>query len=128
MSKTTNRVLVVVTVVVGLFVLYGIFDPTTSIIAPKCIFKTLTGYDCPSCGGQRALHAILNGEIGRAFMLNPFLFVAIPFLGVIAYSSFSDSKFAKRLKPIVQGSTAIAFYLFIYIAWWVIRNTSLWSY
>lgn len=128
MSKTTKTVLVVTIVVVGLIILYGIFDPATSIVAPKCIFKTLTGYDCPSCGGQRALHAVLNGHWGEAFMLNPFLFFAIPFLIVIAYSSFSKSKFAQRLKPIVQSSTAIGIYLFLYIGWWILRNTSLWSY
>lgn len=128
MNKTTKKALVVAIVVVGLIALYGIFDPTTSIVAPKCLFKTITGYDCPSCGGQRALHALLNGEIGRAFMLNPFLFIATPLIIAIAYSSFSKSKFAKRLKLIVQSSTAIGIYLFLYIGWWILRNTSLWSY
>lgn len=128
MSKTTQRILVIAIVVVGLIILYGIFDPTTSIVAPKCLFKTLTGYDCPSCGGQRALHALLNGEIGRAFTLNPFLFIAAPLIIAIAYSSFSKSNFAKRLKPIVQSPQAVGIYFFIYIAWWIIRNTPLWSY
>lgn len=126
MSKIPRRVFVVVIIVVGLIILYGIFDPATSIVAPKCLFKTLTGYDCPSCGGQRALHALLNGEISRAFMLNPFLFIATPLIVAIAYTSFSKSKLAQHLKPIVQSSTAILIYLLLYIGWWIFRNTSLW--
>lgn len=126
MSKTTKRVLIITIVVVGLIILYGIFDPAASIIAPKCPFKTLTGYDCPSCGGQRALHALLNGEVGRAFMLNPFLFVVAPLFITIAYSSFSKSKLAQHLKPIVQSTTAIGIYLFLYFGWWILRNTPLW--
>lgn len=126
MSKTTKRALIITIVVVGLIILYGIFDPAASIIAPKCLFKTLTGYDCPSCGGQRALHALLNGEVGRAFMLNPFLFVVAPLIITIAYSSFSKSKLAQHLKPIVQSTTAIGIYLFLYFGWWILRNTPLW--
>ena len=126
MSKIPRRVFVVVIIVVGLIILYGIFDPATSIVAPKCLFKTLTGYDCPSCGGQRALHALLNGEISRAFMLNPFLFIATPVIVAIAYTSFSNGKLAQHLKPIVQSSTAIGIYLLLYIGWWIVRNTSLW--
>ena len=126
MSKIPRRVFVVVIIVVGLIILYGIFDPATSIVAPKCLFKTLTGYDCPSCGGQRALHALLNGEISGAFMLNPFLFIATPLIVAIAYTSFSKSKLARHLKPIVQSSTAIGIYLLLYIGWWIFRNTSLW--
>lgn len=126
MSNTTKRILVIAIVVVGLIILYGIFDPATSIAAPKCLFKTLTGYDCPSCGGQRALHALLNGKVGRAFMLNPFLFIVTPLIITIAYSTFSKSKLAQHLKPIVQSSTAIGIYLFLYFVWWILRNTPLW--
>lgn len=130
MHKKKSFVFIIIALIVlaGIIGIYMQVNPANSPIVPKCLFKTLTGYDCPSCGGQRALHAILKGEIGRAFMLNPFLFIAMPFLVAVAFSSFSDSKFAKRLKPIVQSTTAIAIYLFVYIAWWIIRNTPLWSY
>lgn len=127
MHKKIIAVILII-VFVGLVVIYVKFDPTHSHIAPKCIFKTLTGYDCPSCGGQRALHLILNGDVKRAFMLNPFLFFATPYIALIAYSSFCDGKYAKRLKHIVQSPTMVTVYLFVYVAWWVIRNTPLWRF
>lgn len=113
--------------VVGVLGLYAIFDPATSVIAPKCLIKMVTGYDCPSCGGQRALHALLNGEISKAFWFNPFLFVAVPYLFAVAYSAFSKSAIAQRIAPMVRHPRSVGLYLILYFAWWIIRNTSLWQ-
>ena len=43
---------------------------------PKCLFKTLTGWACPGCGGLRAAHELLHGRVGEALRLNPFMMVA----------------------------------------------------
>lgn len=43
--------------------LYFIFDPAVTRWAPKCMFRVLTGYDCPGCGSQRALHALLHADM-----------------------------------------------------------------
>lgn len=127
MTSSNKRWLVAVAATVLILVgLYAFFNPAYSHLAPKCAFKVLTGYDCPSCGGQRVLHTLLNGRVEEAFWLNPFLFVAVPYLVAVAYTAFSQSGCARKLKPIVQHPIAIGFYLFLYIAWWVIRNTSLW--
>ena len=91
-------------VVVGLclVLIYVNINPATSYLMPKCLFKMLTGYDCPSCGGQRALHALLNGRVYDAFMLNPFLFLVAPYILAVLYSSFSKSMVA--MKPNVGRS------------------------
>ena len=119
--------MLLIIVVAGVLGLYALFDPATSIMAPKCLMKMLTGYDCPSCGGQRALHALLNGEISKAFWLNPFLFVGVPYLFAVAYSAFSKSAIAQRIAPIVRHPRSVGSYLILYFAWWIIRNTSLWQ-
>lgn len=38
---------------------------------PPCLFKTLTGYPCPGCGGTRAAYALLHGDLLRALLINP---------------------------------------------------------
>ena len=38
---------------------------------PRCMFLTLTGWQCPGCGSQRALHALLHGDIASAWALSP---------------------------------------------------------
>ena len=39
----------------------------------------MTGYPCPACGMRRAIHALLNGDIGDSILINPYglLFVLL---------------------------------------------------
>ncbi|MDE7397749.1 MAG: DUF2752 domain-containing protein, partial [Muribaculum sp.] len=48
---------VTITVIV-VTVIYAVFDPTLPWF-PKCLFRQLTGLECPGCGSQRAIHALL---------------------------------------------------------------------
>lgn len=36
-----------------------------------CPFKYLTGIDCPGCGFQRSLLALLKGDVHQSFLLYP---------------------------------------------------------
>ncbi len=45
--------------------------------APACMFKVLTGIDCPGCGMTRAFFALLRGDLMGSLAYNPAL---IPFL------------------------------------------------
>lgn len=38
---------------------------------PGCLFKKMTGYDCPGCGGTRAAVALLHGHILESFCYHP---------------------------------------------------------
>ncbi len=110
------------TVVLILGVVYLFFDPTYSPFAPKCIFRLLTGYDCPACGGQRALHALLNGEIAQAIGYNPYLIIAVPYLLAVAYTTYGRSDRAQRWRNYIQHRYTIITFLVLTIAWWVGRN------
>lgn len=54
------------------------FDPATVHIYPVCYFHQLTGLDCPGCGGLRATHQLLRGNLAAAFRLNAFVVLAAP--------------------------------------------------
>jgi hypothetical protein len=62
----------------GAAILLYFFDPATTGFYPACPLHSLTGLDCPTCGGLRAAHQLLHGHIRAAFALNPFLFFALP--------------------------------------------------
>ena len=47
-----------------------------------CPLHWLTGLDCPFCGAQRMVLALLHGNVVEAFWLNPGLAVGAPLAAV----------------------------------------------
>ena len=66
------------TAAVGLLCLYGLGNPETSAWFPRCPIKWLTGFSCPGCGSQRAVHALLHGHVAQAWHFNAALVLALP--------------------------------------------------
>lgn len=62
-------------------VLYN-YDPRQHQFYPRCFFHLATGLDCPGCGGLRATHELLHGNIRSAFRLNPLLTCAVPLVPI----------------------------------------------
>jgi len=58
-------------------ILYAVFVRLTGLAVP-CIFRMLTGWQCPGCGITRACLSLLKGEIQTSFSYNPFLYIAGP--------------------------------------------------
>lgn len=54
----------------------AVLDPETSPVFWVCPIHALTGFKCAGCGGQRAVHALFQGDVLRALDEN-FLFVAL---------------------------------------------------
>lgn len=46
-----------------------------------CPFHWLTGLNCPFCGAQRMVVALLHGHVAEAFWLNPGLAIGAPLVG-----------------------------------------------
>jgi hypothetical protein len=61
------------------FFVFKNHNPEGSSFFPQCPSKYLTGYDCPGCGSQRAVHTLLNGDLEKAFYYNPLLFFLLPY-------------------------------------------------
>ena len=61
-----------------------LFDPASVSIYPQCLFRRATGLDCPGCGGLRAAHQLLHGNVQAAFHLNPFFLLLAPVLLAVA--------------------------------------------
>ena len=55
-------------------------DPAVTSIYPSCPLHTLTGLYCPGCGGLRALHQTLHGNLSAALRLNPLFVLALPLI------------------------------------------------
>ena len=109
----------------GIF--YYFADPKASLIMPKCILKELTGWDCPSCGVQRAIHALLHGHIAEAFSYNFFFAIAVPLLLLTAYATImikrpKPSAATIKLYNFVTSRYTLLSYVALFFLWWIIRN------
>jgi hypothetical protein len=45
--------------------------------ATTCMLRLTTGIPCPCCGGTRVVLHLADGEPGRAFLMNPGVFLAL---------------------------------------------------
>jgi len=109
-------------VAVGLLVLYRV-NPTGSPFMPKCVFKLLTGWDCPGCGGQRTVHAFLHGRMAEAVHYNLFLLLAVPYAVALVVAHFVlHGEAAQSALRILESRPAVYTYVSLYFLWWIIRN------
>lgn len=108
--------------VAGLIVLYGTVNPATNPF-PKCPFKQFTGYQCPGCGSQRAVHQLLHFEIAEAFQLNPLLILSIPYVVIgLAFEHISLNDRWLSIRKTLFGPHAIKVIIAIVFAFWLLRN------
>lgn len=95
---------------------YAFFDPSRGGF-PQCPFRALTGFLCPGCGSQRAIHALLHGDVVSAFGYNAVLVLFLPLLAVLAIPVRYEP--LRRLKRSVWLPRAV---LLTVVVWWIGRN------
>ncbi len=101
---------------------YFWFDPVEEgRFFPKCPVYFLTGLQCPSCGSQRAFHALLHGEFLAALRYNYFIVFGVPFFTLLIISSIFRSKFA-AIYDFLFSFKGATVYLTVYLVWFVVRN------
>lgn len=107
----------------GLFYLYSYYNPSQHSFFVSCPFKYATGYNCPGCGSQRAIHQLLHLNIVAAFRLNPLLVLSLPILiiglGIKAWNYLFETTHRFTL---FNSNTFIYTYFIIVILFWVLRN------
>lgn len=127
-AKSTNRRLFIaigiLVVLVGLCV-YFYFDPSDSAFFPKCAFFSMTGYKCPGCGSQRAIHAMLHGDALGAIRYNAMLLPAIPVVVLLFVAEFNSERWPRFYSKV--NSRWMIWGCFIMVtAWWIGRNIADW--
>ena len=127
-SRRTKKIAVAVIITAPLFVgicLYGYFDPEQSRWFPKCLFLTLTGWKCPGCGSQRALHQLLHGHIAAAFHYNALLICAIPLVAFLFSAEWLRDRCPRYYRvsrnPVFSWGIVV-----VTLLWWVLRNLYGW--
>ncbi len=106
---------------VALIVLYFCVDPEGAGWMPKCMFRELTGWECPGCGAQRALHALLHGRWAEAWGYNPFLFVIVPVAVGLGVIEALRGRLPRVYGAVYRPATFVAIIVAI-VGWTVVRN------
>jgi hypothetical protein len=71
---TRNRLYSLLTIAcfIGFIYLFYTIKASNAATFSVCIFKSATGFACPSCGTTRALSLLLMGEFLKSIFYNPF--------------------------------------------------------
>lgn len=108
----------IILISLGIFYL-KVISPVFQIHIP-CVFKEITGLDCPGCGMTRAALAMLDGDFYQAFRFNMLVFVLAPIYLLYLYF---ERKNKQRLSKCLMGGMLILSGLFF-----ILRNTEMFNF
>ncbi len=97
------------------------FNPAQHSFYPFCTFHRLTGWQCPGCGGLRAVHHLLHGELGTALRFNPLFVVALPLVAWLLVRRWWRGSQAAPVPHRTQARWAWTI-LAVLIVFWIVRN------
>lgn len=98
-------------------------DPARCAWMPKCPVRLLTGYACPGCGLQRAVHALLCGRAAEAWAYNALLpLAALYVLAVAAAGCCRTAGKGSRFRRIMLSPALTAAMLSLLVLWGIVRN------
>ena len=102
---------------------YFLYSPEKYGLFPQCPLKYFTGYSCPGCGSQRAIHEILHLNFKKAFEYNALLMISIPYILVGFAFNFDEVKLKfPKTRTFLFGQKAIFVILAIVIGFFIFRN------
>ncbi len=106
-----------------LIAVYYSYNPEVYDFFPACPLHKYTGLDCPGCGSQRAIHALLHGDVQAALDYNLLLVISLPFLAVHFFLKLLSYLLQRNLhwkiwyKPVVPKIVFL-----VVIGFWIARN------
>ena len=105
---------------IGAFLYFG--TPAGEAWWLKCPLFQLTGWQCPLCGLQRAVHALLHGDFLMAWHYNPALWILLPYVGVWLLGSCVERVARSRVYAWCTSSRVVLTVLLLLCMWGVARN------
>ncbi|MCQ4035640.1 DUF2752 domain-containing protein [Kaistella montana] len=121
--KKHLKLAIFVLIFIGLGVVYYSFNPQNSSYFLKCPIHYFTGYLCPGCGSQRAIHELLHLNFRKAFEYNALFVASIPYLiSAIALNTQPLSDRFPKTRKFLFHPKAILILLGIAVVFSVYRN------
>lgn len=110
-------------ILVGALILYYLVNPSQTNFPIQCPWRLLTGTQCPACGFQRALYALMHGNPFEALQYNYFFVFSVPYalLAIIA-TWYNYQHIFDGLRVWVYHRITLKAYVTLYFGWWLVRN------
>lgn len=96
-----------------------LFDPVHRHV-PLCPFHAVTGWDCPLCGGLRAVAHLAHGQIGAALRANVLVVAAIPLFALWWVDGLNRSR--RGLAARRPGRVGVIALVALAVVYTVLRN------
>ena len=108
--------------IIGLAVLFYVLNPSEHQIFPRCLFNSITGYYCPGCGSQRAIHSLLHFDLAGVVSYN-FLFIPGFLLIFYHYGHPVLNRLLNWKLPNIFYFKSTPWIIFgVVILFWILRN------
>lgn len=128
-EKTLNKrrvvgITILMLSVIILVIIFALFDPDKYDFYLKCPFFDITGYKCPLCGSQRAIHNLIHLDFKNAFSENAYLFLLLPYLILVNILGFirKSNESANGYYQLLTNRIAKTILIVLAILFWIIRN------
>ena len=103
-------------IVILLGVVYYFVNPSANGHPIQCPWRLRTGTLCPACGSQRALNALVHGNVLQALSYIPYALIAV------LISWYNRSHRFDGLKRIAFHPITLKAYVVLFFVWWIGRN------
>ena len=110
----------------GSGVLYT-FSPTEHHFYPICVFHALTGWQCPGCGGTRALYQLLHLHVGEALHYNALVTVIAP-LALAWFVFWYASVVFRGYSPSLRISRPVTVCLYLVVLFFAAARNGVFSF
>lgn len=111
---------IVVSVHAAAAVYFHFVNPYESQIFPPCVWHRITGLQCPTCGGTRALYSLLAGDFLRSFAMNPLLLASYVSGGLVVGQAAFEPATGRQGRWPIRLALGLVFAAWVYTG--ILRN------
>lgn len=119
-----KKILIIYGAIFGAGLLYAILILHTPFRIP-CLFREVTGLQCPGCGTSRMALALMRLDIPAAFVYNPVAFFSFPAWFLISIGAFVGRP--KALRSSKNLLRILYINIAVYMIFAVLRNLPFWG-
>ncbi len=90
-----------------------------------CVFRAVTGFYCPGCGGTRAFYYLIHGNIFKSLIYHPFIIYAVAVSAVFYISQTLRFVSKNRIKAMHMSTGYVIAGAALIAVNWIVKNIML---